>query len=328
MTKPRTQQATLFAESEENPKVGAPVGGRKPAPKAAPKPKPSPATSKIVAAKKPGTAVARPAPQGNVVALAQTPANMLAVIAKAAADPNVIPEKMRALLEMQKEIVAEEARIEFTRAFIALQDELPYINPDGRIEILAKDRGTGERTGRVQQSTPYATFQNIHRSVMPLLKKYGFTLSFATEPSPDGTRIIVKTILDHVRGHQRTTAFPLPAEVSGSKNNVQGWGSSFSYGKRYGTIALLNIVSDAKPDRDLDGAHPADAREVLIEKPKIDADQIETLTDQIKGAGVGEKRFLTKYGIEKIADLPAATYDDAILACQNFAKNKTGAANG
>jgi hypothetical protein len=40
-------------------------------------------------------------------------------------------------------------------------------------------------------------------------------------------------------------------DSSGGKNNIQGMGSSFSYGKRYTTTALLNIVTEGEDD---DGA--------------------------------------------------------------------------
>src|SRR5271168_5095495 len=55
-----------------------------------------------------------------------TPANMLAIIANAAANKDVDVEKMRALLDMQREIMTEAARIAFTEDFIAM--ELPSVN--------------------------------------------------------------------------------------------------------------------------------------------------------------------------------------------------------
>jgi hypothetical protein len=130
---------------------------------------------------------------------------------------------MRALLDMQKEIMADQAKRDFNAAFIALQADLSHVSirQDGKIEVRKKD-SSGERTGAVQQATPYATFNNIMKAIRPLLVKHGFTLSFATEPM--GERLLVKGLLEGY-GHERTTAFPLPAETSGSKNNVQGWGS-------------------------------------------------------------------------------------------------------
>lgn len=246
---------------------------------------------------------------------APAPQNMLAVIAQAASNPAVDVAKMQALLDMQATLEKEQARRAFTEAFVAMQAELPEIRADGRIEIREKDKA-GNRTGAVQQSTPYATFQNIMRIVRPILSKYGFALSFSTEPGTDG-RILVNGILDHVGGHQRTTSFPLPAETSGSKNNVQGWGSSLSYGKRYATVSLLNIVSNAKEDEDRDGNDAPAPKETAAVK-LISAEDVDVLSDKIKLAGLTTARFCTRFNIQQIADLPDDKYDEAVSAIEKY----------
>lgn len=247
------------------------------------------------------------------------PANFLAVLAKAASDPKVDAGKMRELLEMQKEISQEESRRSFVRAYMAMQKTLPKINKDGMIEIKAKDDdGKRRENSRVQQATPFATFNNIMRGIKKPMEANGFAISFGTEPSSDGTRLIVKGFLDHEDGHQRVTAFPLPAEVSGSKNNVQGWGSSLSYGKRYCTIALLNIISEAGVDEDNDGHFAADASNKDNSAEKITTKQAEELIKAIDDCGVGGVRFCRTYEIEKVADLPASRYEEAKQNCANY----------
>lgn len=253
--------------------------------------------------------------------------SFLSVIAAAAADPRCDVSKMQALLEMQRQVEDREAQKEFTRAFIALQKELPPITRDGKIEIFAKD-ASGQRpaVGRAQQSTPYATFNNIMKEIKPLLAKHGFGLSFATEPV--GERLLVKGILDG-HGHQRTTSFPLPAETSGSKNNVQGWGSSMSYGKRYCTIALLNIVSEAAEDQDADGhagnfkaAKGGGLAEVAADVPPISPAQRDKLVDLITSAHIKEAQFCTKYGIGQIIQLPSNLFDAAVKAIADHQAQK------
>ncbi len=285
----------------------------KPKPKPAPKPK-----AKTKPAPKAGTAVAVHQPKPAVVT-EPAPTNMLAVIARAAADPAVVPEKMRALLDMQKEIMAEEARLAFSAAYLEMQNELPTINAKGRIEI--REKVGGERTGKIQQSTPYATFNEIHRVTKPVLKKHGFTLSFATDQSPDGSRLIVRGFLDHIKGHQRTTLLALPLETSGSKNNVQGYGSSMSYGKRYAAIALLNLVTEALEDRDDDGvaSGKTDLESVQPgERKGLTVEQSAALVALINSSGAGLERFLDKYQIKAVIDLDPALYDSAVAACKNF----------
>lgn len=262
------------------------------------------------------------------VASLPAPTNMLAIIYQAAANPAVDVAKMQALLDMQRQLETEQGRRAFTNAFIELQNELPIIRADGKIEIREKEAG-GARTGKIQQATPYATFQAIIKAVKAPLRKNGFCLSFATEPSPDGTRIVVKGFLDHVDGHQRTTAFPLPAEVSGSKNNVQGWGSTLSYGKRYATIALLNIISGAPEDADRDGATETEKSDNAV--LRITATQREALVQAITDCGVGLSKFCDHYGIKAVADLTADRYAEALQACKKYKganDGKSGKDNG
>ena len=283
----------------------------KPAPKAAAAPPPASPPAKTKAKKK-STAVAVHQPQ----APAQQK-NVLQIIADVAARPDANPTVMRELLDMQKEIMADQAKRDFNAAFIALQAELPTIRRDGRIEVREKDPRTGSREhGRVQQSTPYATFNAIMTTIKPLLVKHGFALSFSTEPA--GERLLVRGLLEGY-GHERTTAFPLPAETSGSKNNVQGWGSSMSYGKRYCTIALLNIISEAPEDRDTDGEPNRASLKAakgggFVDVPEtipVSEAQVEELKIAMDDARVSETNFCKHFGIQKVADLPADLFSAA-----------------
>lgn len=256
------------------------------------------------------------------------PKSMLAIIADAAANPAVNPEAMRALLDMQKEIVAEERKQTFDAAFIALQAELPVINKDGKIEIRAKD-ASGERSGKLQQATPYATFDSIMDAIQPLLTKNGFGLSFETQSANE--RLLVRGhLIGH--GHERHTEFPLSAETSGSKNNAQGWGSSLSYGKRYCTIALLNIRSRAMQDADTDG-FPGDFKRAkgggLAEAPKkaktLSVDEAIELREFMDACTVPVPKFCQHFGIAKVADLPRELLQAARKECVDYRDRREAA---
>lgn len=242
--------------------------------------------------------------------------SFLAVIAAAAADPKCDVTKMQALLDMQRQMEDREAVKAFTRDFIALQRVLPVINRDGKIEIREKDPRTGSREhGRVQQATPYSTYPNIMKVCKPLMEDHGFALASWIEPEPGGQRIVVVSQLDHVEHHHRQSRFPLPAETSGSKNNVQGWGSSQQYGMRYNAIALLNIVSEAPQDRDHDGhagnfknAKGGGVAEVPEDTPKVSPAQAHEIDALLEWAGITAQNFCTHYGIAAVTDLPAGLF--------------------
>lgn len=279
-------------------------------------PQPQPAKRKVRGGHQPGAGTKPTAPTtaSGVNPVAQLPAlredvrpqTFLALIASAAADPRVDPAKMSALVAIHKEIKADAAREAFTQAYIELQHELPSITATGRIVIEGK-------SGKRGQNTPYATFNEINRVTKPILKQHGFALRFEPDVGADG-KIVMRGTLEHIGGHSASCAMSLPLETSGSKNNVQGVGSSISYGKRYCAIALLNIVSHAPEDADLDGNEPS---KVVDEKP-ITAPQLAELTERIQDSGAALENVLASFEIDALKDLPAHRFNEAIQRCANF----------
>lgn len=170
--------------------------------------------------------------------------SMLAIIARAASDPHVDVAKMQALLDMQRQIMAEQARAEFNEAFARLN--LPRIPKLGIV-----DRGQGK--GKF----PYARWEDIDAKIRPLLSAEGFALSFDTKPCGDHTIVVVGT-LRHRSGHCETASIgPLALDTSGNKNPVQAVGSTTSYGKRYTASMLLNLTFGGDDDDGHTAGQPA-----------------------------------------------------------------------
>jgi hypothetical protein len=170
--------------------------------------------------------------------------SMLAIIAQAASDPNVDVAKMQSLLDMQRQIMAEQARAEFNEAFARLN--LPRIPKLGIV-----DRGQGK--GKF----PYARWEDIDAKIRPLLSAEGFALSFDTKPCGDHTIVVIGT-LRHRSGHCETASIgPLALDTSGNKNPVQAVGSTTSYGKRYTASMLLNLAFGGDDDDGQAAIRPA-----------------------------------------------------------------------
>ena len=123
-------------------------------------------------------------------------------------------------------------------------------------------------------------------------------------------KVVITGTLAHRDGHSITDEIPLAIDASGSKNNVQGWGSSLSYGKRYATISLLNIISNAKMDEDRDGNDEQAPIEPVAVK-LISAEDVDVLSDKIKLAGLTTARFCTRFNIQQIADLQTSAASHA-----------------
>jgi hypothetical protein len=249
------------------------------------------------------------APQAVAVA---APATLYQAIIQAARDPSIDAEKMKTLVDLQMQVEANEARKAFTRAFNALQEELPVINKDG---IIDHGEGTTAK-GNKKLKTKWATYPNIMSVCRPLLRKHGFTLSNVIEPAADASRIVVVGYLEHIDGHSRISRFPLGIDTTGSKNNQQGWGSSQQYGMRYNAIALLNIVSEAQQDLDNDGYKKKD--DVIDVVRMISAAEVEELKLEIDGTDLTEARVCGGYDVESFKDIPSGKFAEVKRALKAY----------
>lgn len=163
--------------------------------------------------------------------MALQPADHMAQIIALASNPAMDVDKLQRLIDMAKDVKQADAVAAFNRAFAALQADIPTVIEKGK-----GDKGMS-----------YARLEDIVETVRPVLQKHGFSLSHQTE-WPDKTTIKVIGILTHEDGHERRSEFLASADQTGSKNAIQALGSSNSYGRRYTTKDLLNIVTKEEDD--------------------------------------------------------------------------------
>jgi len=181
-----------------------------------------------------------------VVPAAQGGDPFLMMIERAASDPRVDIDKMERLFRMKEEHDARNAKTAYLRALADMQPELPVITKNGVISKNEKDE-RGQKTGKQEAMTKYAKWEDVVEGITPILAAHGFSLSFRIA-QPTEARVAVSGVLGHRDGHTEETTLALPIDSSGAKNNVQGWGSSVSYGKRYTALALLNISARGEDD--------------------------------------------------------------------------------
>lgn len=162
----------------------------------------------------------------------------LQMIERASRDPSVDIDKMERLLQMQERMLSRHAEIAFNAALSQVQLELPELPERGSIK---------NKSGGVQST--YTLWEDLNEIIKPILSRHGFALSFRT--GNEGAKAVVTGVLSHAAGHSVSSTMHLPIDDSGSKNAVQGLGSSTAYGKRYVAGALLNLTSRGEDD---DGA--------------------------------------------------------------------------
>ena len=222
--------------------------------------------------------------------------NFLEVIKQAATDPNVDIQKMHGLLDVQERMMNKQAEINFNIALGQLQDELPAIKKDARIE----------HKGRL--IAQYATYETIDRVIRPLLKKYGFSLRFNSKQGQGN--IIISATLSHKDGHSIVDEIPLSIDASGAKNSVQGVGSTIAYGKRYLVGMLLNLVFEGEDD---DG-QSASYIPITEAQARTIKDKIMELEE--RGISVDRQKFLAYLDADSIENIAATNFDKAVIALE------------
>lgn len=242
-----------------------------------------------------------------VVAANETSA-LISMIERAARDPNVDIDKMERLWAMKQSADADRARRAYDAAFAEMQEELPEIEKKGKIIIRKKDDSEN-----IIQSTPYALWDDTNRVIKPILTRHGFALSFRITQSE--SRLTATAVLSHRDGHRETTEFSAPIDATGSKNNVQGWGSSFSYGKRYAATALLNITTRGEDD---DGKAAGD----LAEPARHTVADLQALIDLGKNTKETTSWLCNHYSVEGLGDLTQKQLAEAISGLRARIKNQ------
>jgi hypothetical protein len=88
----------------------------------------------------------------------------------------------------------------------------------------------------------YASLASVRDTVTPVLAKHGLAvvqLLGANEQGPT-----CKTMLVHKSGQFLASVLALPVD----RNNAQGYGSAYSYARRYALMAITNVVGEQDDD--------------------------------------------------------------------------------
>lgn len=255
---------------------------------------------------------------GNAVAVQEAPqvpavtseaGALISMIERAARDPSVDIDKMERLFLLQERMDAQRAKAAYLSALAEMQPELPVIDKRGEISRKAKDDSGVKQTAK---PTKFAKWEDVVEAITPIISKHGFSLSFRIEQD---ARVKVTAVLGHRDGHSEETSMSLGIDDSGAKNNMQGWGSSVSYGKRYTAFALLNIVARGEDD---DG-------KAAGEKPVSD-NTLTALNALIAETGADVAWICNYYSVGELADLSKTQIAEAIAGLS--ARKRKAKANG
>jgi hypothetical protein len=161
----------------------------------------------------------------------------------------------------------------------------------------------------------YADLGNVMDACLPALNAAGIAVIQPTGENEHGR--YVETILIHGEsGESLTCRVPLIV----SKNDMQGYGSAVTYGRRYGLMAMAGIAPE---DDDGNAAAKAAPRPEQKPEPMAEADFF-AIKDLIEQTETDEGKFCAYWKVSALHDLNATQAQNAIA----MLKKKAEAANG
>lgn len=165
---------------------------------------------------------------------------LIQVIERAASNPDIDVEKMERLFALHERILARNAELAFNEAMSAAQAEMPQVERDAQNQ---------------QTNSWYAKLETLNEAAVPIYTKHGFSLSFGEQDCPKEGHIRIVCHCSHKAGHTRLYHGDVPLDLAGIKGNpnktqTHAFGSTNSYGRRYLTLLIFNIVM---ADEDDDG---------------------------------------------------------------------------
>lgn len=178
------------------------------------------------------------------------------IISAAIADPNVDPARLNQFLEFKLRVDAIAAEQAFNTDFAAAMIEMPRIHKLG-----VKDMGT-------KGAIPYARYEDVDAAVRPIETRHGFARTFSTRVT-DKPGCIMVLRLTHRAGHSITSERYCRPDPGPGRNDTQAEGSGESYGRRYLTLALWNIVTVGADD-DANSADPISEEQALGIRTMLD----------------------------------------------------------
>ncbi len=211
----------------------------------------------------------------------------LTVIENMVSSGNFDVNVARELIEMQKDIMKQQAIINFNHDFSLMSKKIP---------VIAHTKKS--------YSTTYAPLEDIVKIVQPILSEHGFSVSFSTQQNGIESVKIVCTLM-HKDGHTATTELELPTEaVTKGMNKMQAIGAAITYGKRYTLCGILNITTTG------DDCNNGFAVNAKTSKPRLNDEQFSKALAKIQA---------NEYTVEKLVN----TYELSNEQIVEVAKNAT-----
>ncbi len=209
-----------------------------------------------------------------------------------AIERNIEPASMQALLDMRRELKAEQAREAYFAAMEGFQSEVPAIGKTKRA-----DMGPGK------PGWNFAPYDVVEKTIRPYREKWGINHSFSQE-YVDG-KIHVTCTVRHREGHEETSDFTAPIDDKNPVSSMHKSASSTSFAKRNALINAYSLVTTEDDDGVLGGTK------------KITDEQAADLRAMADEVGAHHDRFLSiVMKVDRYEDIAAKDLNRAVTALE------------
>jgi hypothetical protein len=246
-----------------------------------------------------------PSPKGNnITVIEESNVTLVSLIGKMATDPNCDVDKFERLvrlnIEVEKTRRDELLNVQFNEAMSRAQ---------AKMVAIVKDKDNS------QTHSKYASYAALDRAVRPIYTDEGLNLTFdeGETSKPDHVRVLCAVSLG---GFTKNYHVDMPADGKGAKGGdvmtkTHATGSAFTYGQRNLLKLIFNL---ATIDADDDGNRAGNSGAMINEL------QVDFLQKEIVKTGADIKKFCEYMGVERINEIPAKYYNNALAALRKKAE--------
>jgi ERF superfamily len=214
----------------------------------------------------------------------------VAMIERAARDPNVDPDKMLKLYELAERARTARAREAFSAAMAEAKGEIGPIFKNRTVDFTSQKGRTNYR---------HEDFAEVARTADPVLKRHG--LSYRFRAAQSGKKLTVTCIVSHADGYSEETVLEADNDESGNKNSIQSIGSAATYLQRYTLKLALGLAATLDDD----------GKATTIHAEPIDAAKVKRIEGLLSETGTVLDVFLTAMAVDSIEAMTPAKYAEA-----------------
>lgn len=162
----------------------------------------------------------------------------------------------------------------------------------------------------------YADLAACVEAVIDALNSNGVALIQQTHECESG--VIVETVFVHESGETFSAG---KLHVPASKHDAQGYGSALTYARRYSLMAACGIAPEDDDGNAATASPPKAAPKAPVKT--VGENEISTITNLAKAAGVELSAIAIAYDIPSINDLPLSKTAEVVARLQKKAAEST-----